>query len=393
MFSVLPRAFLALIFSLMLSGPLLAQDGAANYEPERFLILMQGHTVGSLSGSGPSSAFGVSVADVGSVNPAALGAFERPAAGLAYQFETPIEEGYIAGIGYDPLNDARPQSAAVVVPVGGFTLGLSYNQRYAAEMEFDPIPYQSPESPEIDSTLTYDVTWTSRVETISPQMAYRTVLRNGADLAFGLRVGFGYGQYENMDMVDSTTASLTDWGTQVALGVSYRVPDAYGLAAYYESALRVEGVLEREIRYGPGGAPMAISVPHADAIPARLGVSGEWAARPSLTLGADVARVFWRSAWGGSDTWRDQNDAALWARLDVSERALVSFGLLSQGRNRWYDEFDEIFDYSGRAIYMTLGGALELDRVRLDAVVADSRLLSADQHKQTMVKVGASVRL
>lgn len=389
MLSVLPRAFLALTFSFMFSGPVLAQGGAANYEPERFLILMQGHTVGSLSGSGPSSAFGVRVADVGGVNPAALGAFERPAAGLAYQFETPIEEGYVAGIGYVPLNGARPQSAAVVVPVGAFTLGLSYNQRYAAEMDFGPIPAQSWENPEMDPDLFWDFSWISRVETISPQAAYRTRLRNGADLTFGLRVGIGYGQYENV--IDSVAASLSDWGTQVALGTSYRVPGAYGVAAYYESALRVEGVLEREVRFGPGGPPMAISVPHADATPARLGASGEWAMRPSLSLGADVARVFWRSAWGGSDTWRDQNDAALWARLDVSERALVSFGLLSQGRNRWYDEFEEIFDYSGRAIYMTLGGALELDRVRLDAVVADSRLLSADQHKQAVVKVGASV--
>src|SRR5690606_35510140 len=82
MLSVLPRALLALTFSLMLSGPVLAQGDAANNDPERFLILMQGHTMGSLSGSGPSSAFGVRVADVGGVNPAALGAFERPAAGL-----------------------------------------------------------------------------------------------------------------------------------------------------------------------------------------------------------------------------------------------------------------------------------------------------------------------
>ena len=42
---------------------------------------------------------------------------------------------------------------------------------------------------------------------------------------------------------------------------------------------------------------------------------------------------------------------------------------------------------------MTLGGAVTFDRLRLDAVLADSRLLSASFHRQTLVKVGASVRL
>ena len=234
----------------MFSGPVLAQGGATNYEPERFLILMQGHTMGGFSGSGPSSAFGVSVADVGGANPAALGTFERPAVGLAYQLETSVDDGWLGGIGYEPMNDARPQSAAVVVPLGVWAFGVSYNQRYAAEMDFDPIPVQSPENPEIDPNLTYEATWTSRLETISPQIAYRSVLRNGNELAVGLRLGLGYGQYESR--LDSATVSLADWGTQVALGVSYRRPDAYGLAVYYETRLTTAGRLAGSVAGSDG---------------------------------------------------------------------------------------------------------------------------------------------
>lgn len=384
---MLRPAFALLLTVSLLPNPVLAQGDSPNYEPSRFLVLMQGFAPGGLGGSGLSAAFDVPVANVGSVNPAALGAMERPAAGISYQVATAIDEAYVAGIGYGPMNGARPQSAAVAVPLGALVLGLSYDQRYAAETDFGCIPREF--GPELEP---YCAHATSRLETISPQVAYWSTFPNGGEVAVGLRLGFGYGQYESV--VDTLAGSLTDWGALVALGASYRVPGAFGLAAYYESALRVEGV----VSYGGGsvseGAPPATHVvPHADALPARLGASAEWAATPALTLGADVARVFWKAAWNGSGRLKDDTDAALWGRLDVSERALVSFGLLSQGRNRWGDEFNELFDYSGRAIYFTLGSALTLGNVQLEAVIADGRLLSAEQHRHTIVKLGASVGL
>jgi hypothetical protein len=158
----------------------------------------------------------------------------------------------------------------------------------------------------------------------------------------------------------------------------------------------VSGERTYEVDFSGSGDVRVVTLPLADALPARIGLSAEFAATSALRLGADLARVTWKSAWAEHDEdgfLENGIDAALWGRLDLSERTLVSFGLLSLDRNRWGDETSEVFDYSGRAIFMTFGGAVTLDRFRLDAVVADSRLLSAAEQRQTLVKVGASVRL
>ncbi len=392
----------ALSLAALLSVPVLAQgDNVPSNDPNRLLILMQGFRDGPLSGSGLSSAFGVSVADAGGANPAALGTFDRPEVGFAYRFETSIPEGYIAGIEYGAMNGARPQSAAAAVPVGGWVLGVSYSQRYAAEMDFGCIPRTTEFGPDSDENA-FCVTRAARLETVSPQAAYRTVLEDGSELAFGLRLGVGFAQ--STAVIDSLEGSLSDVGAQVAVGVGYRKPGAFGLAAYYESALRVEGSATFE---GEGIGPVGQGGPagdgqiggeirdlgrYGDAIPARLGASAEVEVRPNLRLGADAAWVFWKAAWDGNEQLKNNAEADLWGRLDLG-RALVSAGLRWQDRNRWGEQFNDAFDYSGRAIYLTAGGAITFDRFRLDAVLADSHLLSGTEQRQTIVKVGASVRL
>lgn len=382
------------VFCLLFAaaGVARAQGDIRTPSPERFFILMQGYAAPNLSATGLSTTFGVGVADMGGSNPAALGAVNRPTVGLTYQLESSISDGYFASIGYDPMNGARPQSAGTAVPLGAWVLGASYAQRYAAEMDFGPVPSPTQGNPEIDPVLTSEVRQFARLETVAPHVAYRATLTSGANLAVGARLGVGRVAFESL--VDDETTSISDWGTQFAVGVSYRVPDGYGLAAYYESQLRVSGQTDRVVRLPSNGETRSVTVPFADAIPARFGLSVEAEARPDLRLGADVAWVRWKAAWEeDSDQLKDQPELSVWAQRDLSAEALVSFGVMYRGRNRWDNGVDEAFDYSGRAVYLTAGGALTVGSLRLDMVVADSRLLSSENHRQTVVKVGASVEL
>ena len=125
-------------------------------------------------------------------------------------------------------------------------------------------------------------------------------------------------------------------------------------------------------------------------MPGRLGLSFRYAPSRRLHVGADAARVFWADTGEGR---RNQFDTSVHAQVDVIEVASVSFGVFSQGRNFFSKEFAEVFDYSGRAIFVTLGGVVTFDRFRLDAVIADSHLLGASAHRQTVLKFGASVEL
>jgi hypothetical protein len=368
---------------LLLPSLALAQD---------YFLSPQGQPPAAFSGGGLSSAFGVSAADVGGANPAALGGFEHTTVGTSYLL------GTAAGIaGHDevgPANGLRPQSLAAVFPRGAWALGIGYSQRYTSRLKAC-IPRQTPENPDIEPA-SFCAEQTARVETLSPQVAYRRVLAYGSALDLGVRLGLGRGSVDSQ--FDDVTGRFSEWGLQFAAGMSYHA-DGVGLAVYYESALRVEGATDYEggletpgPTTGPEGqGEIGSSIEDfsfsAAALPARVGFGVVLNATPMLGFGADLHYAFWQME---EDRYENQLEVAGWTRFDLSDRALASLGVWMQGRRPFSRN---IVGDDGRAIYLTAGGALTFDRLRLDAVVADSHLLSDEGHRQTLVKLGASVRL
>jgi hypothetical protein len=374
----------SLTLLLVLPSLALAQD---------YFLSPQGQPPAAFGGGGLSSAFGVSATDVGGANPAALGGFEHTTVGASYVLGTAAEIADDVEVG--PANGLRPQSAAVVLPRGAWTFGLSYNQRYASSLD-TCIPRQTAENPDIEP-LEWCVEQTARAEVLASQVVYRTVGASGSTLDLGVRLGLGRGSIDSQ--IDDITGSFSSWGVQLAAGLSYHV-DGVGFAASYETVLRVEGDMGAEGGLetpeppgggGPGELPAFTedrSTSVAGAIPARLGLSAAFKAAPTLDIGADLHYAFWEME--DADRFENQLEAAVWTRLDVSERALASFGMWKQGGN---PVARGVLASDGQAVYLTAGGALTFDGLRLDAVVADSRLLSDEGHRQTLVKLGASVRL
>lgn len=333
------------------------------------------------------------MADMGGANPAALSTFEQTTLGMSYGFGTAAE---IAGdVEVGPANGLRPQSVAVVFPSGAWTFGIGYNQRYASNLS-TCIPTQTPTSPDVEP-LDFCVEQTARMETYASQAAYRTVGASGSTLDIGVRIGLGRGSMNSQ--IDDITGRFSAWGPQLAAGVRYRA-DRYGFAVHYEHALRVEGETDYEGGLetpvplgggGPGGLPVYTevrSVSVAGLLPARLSFSAAFDVTPTLDVGADLHYAFWQME--DADRYENQTEVAAWTRLELSERTLASFGVWRQGG---HPAARNVFVDDGRAVYLTLGGALTFDRLRLDTVVADSRLLSAEEQRQTLVKLGASVRL
>lgn len=383
MISLLHRVALACVLFLTLS--LAAQAQSA-------FLMPQGQSPAALSGAGLSSAFGVSVTDVGEANPAALGRFDQTAVGVSYKLGTPAEPVQDLEVG--PANGLRPQSVAAVTARGAWTLGISYNQRHASSLN-TCIQRQTSENPDIEP-VEWCVEQTARAEVLASQAAYRTVGTSGGTLDLGLRLGLGRGSI--ISQIDDVTGRFSEWGLQFAAGIRYRTA-RYGLAASYESALRVEGETDYEggistplPQTGPNGSgEIAGSIESfsfkANALPARVGLSLALDATPALGFGADLRYALWQAE---DDHYENQLDVAGWARFDLSDRALASLGVWRQGQ---HPMVRSVFVDDGHAVFLTLGGALTLDRFRLDAVVADSRLLSAEQHRQTLLKVGASIQL
>jgi hypothetical protein len=305
---------------------------------------------------------------------------------------TPAEAGQDVEVG--PANGLRPQSVAAVFPRGAWTFGIGYNQRYASSLD-TCIPRQTPENPDIEP-VEWCVEQTARAEVLASQAAYRTVGASGSTLDVGVRLGLGRGSIDSQ--IDNVTGRFSAWGLQAAAGVRYRT-ERYGVAVHYEHALRVEGETDYEggvetpvPTTGPEGeGEIAGSIEDfsfsAAALPARVGFGVVLNATPTLGFGADLHYAFWQME---DDRYENQLEVAGWTQLDLSERALASFGVWVQGQ---HPMARSIYISDDRAVFLTLGGVLTFDRLRLDAVVADSRLLSAEQHRQTLVKLGARVRL
>ena len=216
------RRFPLVALLLLLAAPAWAQDDPFTSYTESFLFIPQAHPFTALSGTGLSATFDVPTSNLGAGNPAALGAFDRPSLGLSYRFETSIPGGYITEFfDYEAENGARPQAAAVVVPVGAFHLGASYVQRYAGGLAFESILGLGPTTADtVGSSIS------ARVETFAPQAAYRfgSALAEGDEVTFGFRVGFGRVAFE--DRIDTLATRFSDWGTSGTVGVSYRAATA-----------------------------------------------------------------------------------------------------------------------------------------------------------------------
>lgn len=378
--------------AVLAAGLVLALSGAAC--AQGVYLLPHGQAFPALSGAGSSSAFGVRVADVGEANPAALGTFGQTEVGVSYRAGTAAE--IVRDIEVGPAFGLRPQSVAVVLPAGAWAFGVSYSQRFAAEVDYGCIPVMTPVEPDIEP-LDFCAAETARLETFSPQVAYRWGRHGGSTLDVGVRLGLGHGSMDGQ--IGDVTGTFSAWGFQAAAGIRYRT-EWYGLAVHYEHALRVEGEMDYQgglvapvPTTGPDGeGEIAGSIEDASfrvaAIPARLSFSTAIDVAPTLDIGADLHYAFWQ--WEDEEQYENQTEVAAWGRLAVTDRALASFGVWMRGR---HPSARSVFVEDGRATYLTVGGALSFERLRIDAVVADSHLLSAESHRQTIVKVGLGVTL
>ena len=254
--------------------------------------------------------------------------------GISYGLGTAAEVAGEVEVG--PANGLRPRSLAAVFPRGAWALGFSYTQRYASSLD-TCIPRQTPTSPDVEPAG-FCAEQTARAEVLASQAAFHTVGTSGSTLDVGVRLGLGRGSINSQ--IDDLTGRFSEWGLQFAAGVRYRA-DRYGLAVHYEHALRVkgatyyEGGLETPVpTTGPDGQgeitgsieDFSFSVA---AIPARLSLSTTVDATPTLYIGADLHYAFWQME--DADRYENQTEAAVWARLDLSDRALASFGVWRQG--------------------------------------------------------------
>jgi len=135
------------------------------------VFLPQGYVLESLNGYGFSHGVISTISNISSGNPASLSDFQRLSLGVSGQYDTKINTAWIAGIGYQRVENKRPQSAGFVLPHKNFRLGFGISQKYSTALDFGEVEITTVEEPE-GTGETFNVTHNTFVQSKSALIAY-----------------------------------------------------------------------------------------------------------------------------------------------------------------------------------------------------------------------------
>ena len=169
-----------LIIIFLFSNLVNAQLRNQHYVP----IIPAGFTNPLLNAHGNSGLFN-DVANINSMNPAALQSFNNPAIGFAYQFDQKLDEAWVAGIGSERISKSLPQSIGIVFPINNLRIGLAAHQKYNSRLIFGAIEMTTVEDPD-GTGETFTPKYKTRVFSYSALTSYTLPINStGSNLTFG----------------------------------------------------------------------------------------------------------------------------------------------------------------------------------------------------------------
>jgi hypothetical protein len=124
--------FILLLFAVSLSAQSLSTKVFG-------INIPQGFVLESISSKGFQSSGINHPANMNSMNPAALYAFESLSAGFSYQWDYYKMPNWYANIEHRRIHNVYPQSVGLVMPFNNVRLGLGFSQRYNSEVDYGMI--------------------------------------------------------------------------------------------------------------------------------------------------------------------------------------------------------------------------------------------------------------
>jgi len=118
-----------------------------NERIDNLTLLPQGYMLPNLSGYGYSKTIG-DVSNIGNMNPASLTFYNSISGGISYQYDSKIDEAWIADLGYAKNKYGLPQSAGFVYPYRNIRLGIGFNQKINQSLIEKDEPVRTTEHPE-----------------------------------------------------------------------------------------------------------------------------------------------------------------------------------------------------------------------------------------------------
>ncbi len=360
-------------------------------------LFPQGNPIGELNGLGTSGILN-NISNIGSINPAALSNYNDISFGLSYQFETNINEAWIADIGYKREMDFVPQSAGIIFPIYNLSLGLSMRQSYNGIMDIGPIPVTTTEFPDgtgefIDfqeNTILYDYSFLAsyNIENII----------EGWNLSLGGR----YSIY-NMNMTNEITGfagtSLNFRGNNWAGGIVVENRSESNkylqLGIFYEKIINLtenheDGLTVTPVSDTSRPLPFYIVTNYIAQFPARLKFDFDIRTVPRFIFLGSISEILWKNIEQDSPNEIEYSGSVVYGFSDI-----ISSSIGFYSTRKKYNAIDSFFNTNDnlQAFFITLGTTIKTKNIIMDLSIADSHVFSGDWRKQTIGKISFACEL
>lgn len=353
----------------------------------------QGYVLSGLSGYGYDTNTQTSIVTIGISNPAFLWKLPDNQVSIAYQYDSKIEDAWAADIGHSRIFKGLPQTFAFKFGAEGLHVGLAAHQVYNSEKDYgNLIGTYVRELPEgyVDSLIfkfTREELIVRYVFILSYQI--KSLLQKEDRISMGLQFNYNDLYFrQTIKENDYTTAKvdeqLYDYGYTLGVGYEFKPPylKSASLGFHYSS----DSKFEKETYKNEN--PLLFH----GSMPARWHFGFRAVYTNGLSLSINLNRILWHNMPNPETNLQNVFQYRLNAGYQWNKRLRLSLGAL-KGDYRYEGE-DILPQLTKLAyLYVITGATFQLGTLTFDVSLADSRLISDKQRKQTIAKMGLGLQL
>ena len=389
---------LLLFFVLFLSN-LNAQERA----PIESIVvfLPQGFILESLTSYGMVNTTISNADNIANSNPASLAQFQKISLGISKQFDSSIDNAWIADIGHKRISTIRPQSIGVVIPFRNFRFGFGMSESYSTSLQIGDIQKTTEQFPDGTGSV-FKPTHKTRVNKKSAIGAYskQAVLRKKDQISIGGQYNFNSMNHDaalSSSSNDGPTFDLKTNSSSWSAGVKYSMYEVgveqIHFGVFFEKSVKFSeaATINDSLSADPRGIPVVFAPQEfVGKLPAKLNFGLQINPSNKVLFFANVSKIFWGSI---DESYQDQLDLAVSFVYYPGKTISTSVGVYKTDR-KYTGDITTFFNVNKfDALFFTGGLTLQSRHFIFDIALADSRLFSSGPRKQTIIKVGLSTHL